>query len=152
MEVTLVQPRVRCDSLRVCCVWGCRASSEWLRPLPSWRSWKHPWIVELWMCRSTPPTRTPSQVNNTHTNALFQANFHNKYRYTLILVRKTVKKKSFLLNISVFRHVQMQIQIHSSHDFGPSVENVALHRTGIVPSSFLFRLASCSDIAVHFTH
>ena len=44
------------------------------------------------MCRSTPPTRTPSQVNYAHTVASFKAHFHNNNPYTLSMeVRETAK-------------------------------------------------------------
>lgn len=148
----------RCDNytwLCVHCVWGCRASSEWLRQLPSWRSWKRPWTVVCWMCWSTPPTHTPSQVNNTHTHALFKAHFHNNNPYTVIVSPENCGKKTtttknwlyckvflFMLYIGNYLYSSMMAKGHmhcsSTNKFSDWTwleENVVLYQYSIEQSS-----------------
>lgn len=139
---------------------GCRASSESLHQPPSWRSWKPPWTVEFWMCRSTPPTHTPSQVNNTPTRMPCSKPISITTTPTHFLYPSMLKAMIVIYICQLFYDVESAILKVISKvliGFGRGCQKILLfvykRCANFISSnpSAMFLKPFCSDIAVHFT-
>lgn len=102
------------------------------------------------MCRSTPPTHTPSQVNYAHTNALFKAQFHGNNTTPTLCHCKSGGKKNvqYIYVKDVVKEFSRLISHLVGRKCGSSCERNS-HWAVFISSALC---AFPSGIAVHFTH